>query len=96
MIGKIIHLRKTYHFGPQKISMYLKRYHDIQVSTSGVWRSFSGWTCKRRKLPTLPPPYRSLEALREAPARAPGAGRREVRCTAEGLAQEALPVHRDR
>jgi transposase InsO family protein len=38
VIGKIIHLRKTYHFGPQKISMYLKRYHDLQVSPSGVWR----------------------------------------------------------
>ena len=38
VIGKIIHLRKTYHFGPAKISMYLKRYHDLEVSTSGVWR----------------------------------------------------------
>lgn len=25
-IGKIVHLRKTYYFGPGKISMYLKRY----------------------------------------------------------------------
>jgi transposase InsO family protein len=38
VIGKIVHLRKTYHFGPRKISMYLKRYHDLEVSTSGVWR----------------------------------------------------------
>ena len=38
VIGKIMHLRSTYHFGPQKISMYLKRYHDLEVSTSGVWR----------------------------------------------------------
>jgi transposase InsO family protein len=38
VIGKIIHLRQTYHFGPRKISMYLKRYHDLDVSTSGVWR----------------------------------------------------------
>ena len=38
VIGKIVHLRKTYHFGPAKISMYLKRYHDLEVSTSGVWR----------------------------------------------------------
>jgi transposase len=38
VIGKIVHLRKTYHFGPGKISMYLKRYHDLEVSTSGVWR----------------------------------------------------------
>jgi transposase InsO family protein len=38
VIGKIVHLRKNYHFGPAKISMYLKRYHDVEVSTSGVWR----------------------------------------------------------
>jgi transposase InsO family protein len=38
VIGKIVHLRTTYHFGPAKISMYLKRYHDLGVSTSGVWR----------------------------------------------------------
>jgi transposase len=38
MIGKIVHLRTTYHFGPRKISMYLKRYLDLDVSTSGVWR----------------------------------------------------------
>ena len=38
VVGKIVHLRTTYHFGPQKISMYLKRYHDLGVSTSGVWR----------------------------------------------------------
>jgi transposase InsO family protein len=38
VIGKIAYLRKTYHFGPEKISMYLKRYHDLQVSRSGVWR----------------------------------------------------------
>jgi transposase InsO family protein len=38
VVGKIIHLRQNYHFGPQKIAMYLKRYHEIEVSTSGVWR----------------------------------------------------------
>lgn len=38
VIGKIVHLRQTYHFGPLKISMYLKRYHDIEISQSGVYR----------------------------------------------------------
>jgi transposase InsO family protein len=38
VIGKIIYLRQHYHFGPLKIVMYLKRYHDITVSNSGVWR----------------------------------------------------------
>jgi len=38
VVGKIIHLRQHYHFGPNKIQMYLKRYHDIEISTSGIWR----------------------------------------------------------
>jgi hypothetical protein len=38
VVGKIIYLRQHYHFGLQKIQMYLKRYHDIEVSCSGVWR----------------------------------------------------------
>jgi transposase len=38
VVGKIIYLRKNDHFGPMKISMYLKRYHDVSISHSGVWR----------------------------------------------------------
>src|SRR5215469_8939483 len=38
VISKIIYLRQNYHFGPAKISMYLKRYHDVDISSSGVWR----------------------------------------------------------
>src|SRR5215211_1729561 len=38
VVGKIIYLRQHYHFGPAKIAMYLKRYHDIAISPSGVWR----------------------------------------------------------
>ena len=38
VVGKIIYLRQNYHFGPQKIAMYLQRYHDVTVSNSGVWR----------------------------------------------------------
>jgi len=38
VVAKILYLRKHYHFGPYKISMYLKRYHDIEISRSGVWR----------------------------------------------------------
>ena len=38
VVGKIIYLRQHYHFGPHKISMYLRRYHEVQVSPSGVWR----------------------------------------------------------
>jgi len=38
IMAKIIYLRLAYHFGPWKIQMYLKRYHDIHVCSSGVWR----------------------------------------------------------
>ena len=38
VVGKIIYLRQNYHFGPPKIAMYLKRYHDVEISASGVWR----------------------------------------------------------
>ena len=35
VIEKILWLRKNYHFGPAKIAMYLARYHDVAISTSG-------------------------------------------------------------
>jgi transposase InsO family protein len=38
VVGKIMYLRQHYHFGPHKIAMYLKRYHDITMSPSGVYR----------------------------------------------------------
>ena len=38
VVGKIMYLRRSYHFGPHKIAMYLKCYHDVQISPSGVWR----------------------------------------------------------
>jgi transposase InsO family protein/transposase-like protein len=38
VVGKIVYLRQSYHMGPAKIAMYLKRYHDVDISTSGVWR----------------------------------------------------------
>ncbi|AIJ23929.1 putative transposase [Amycolatopsis methanolica 239] len=38
VVGKIIHLRQHYHFGPLKIAMYSRRYHDVAISQSGVWR----------------------------------------------------------
>lgn len=33
---KILYLRKNYHLGPQKISWYLARYHNMKVSPGGV------------------------------------------------------------
>ena len=96
VVGKIIYLRRSYHFGPHKIAMYLGRYHDIAISPSGIWRIL-----RRLGMSRLPTSQRykrhtDLEALREAPARPPGPGRRQVRDSLEGLGQEVLPVHGDR
>ena len=44
VIGKILYLRQNYHFGPAKIAMYLKRYHDVTISNSGVCGSSSAST----------------------------------------------------
>jgi transposase len=33
---KILYLRRTYHFGQQRIAWYLKRYHGITISAGGV------------------------------------------------------------
>lgn len=38
VVAKIIYLRERYHFGPWKIQMYLKRYHDIAMSGPGIYR----------------------------------------------------------
>lgn len=33
---KVLYLRKTYHFGPLRITWYLLRYHNVKLSTGGV------------------------------------------------------------
>lgn len=32
-----MYLRQNYHFGPVKIQMYLKRYHDVEIGHSGIY-----------------------------------------------------------
>ncbi|MCL1927952.1 MAG: IS481 family transposase [Treponema sp.] len=44
---KILYLRKTYHFGPQRISWYLERYHGLKIK--GVYS-----VLKRNGLNMLP------------------------------------------
>lgn len=34
---KILYLRRHYHFGQVRISWYLARYHDIEISPGGVY-----------------------------------------------------------
>lgn len=35
---KIVHLRRTYHFGPMRIAWYLARYHGIKISSNGAYQ----------------------------------------------------------
>jgi hypothetical protein len=42
VVGKILYLRQHDHFGPAKIAMYLRRYHDITISPSACGASSSG------------------------------------------------------
>jgi hypothetical protein len=39
VVDKILHLRRTYHLGPQRITWYLKRYHGVETSYSSVYRT---------------------------------------------------------
>jgi transposase len=51
IVGKILYLRQNYHFGPGKIAMYLKRYHDWKFPSPAFGASSSAWTstvCRRR------------------------------------------------
>jgi transposase InsO family protein len=49
LVDKILHLRRTYHMGPQRIVWYLERYHGVRTSDANVYR-----TCKRHGLRRLP------------------------------------------
>ena len=103
VVGKIIYLRQNYHFGPEKIAMYLKRYHDVTISKSGVWRILN-----RLDMGRLPASQRYKRHDRrgsatKTTARPPGPDRRQVhrapRRDAPGpprRPQQVLPVHRDR
>jgi transposase len=58
VVGKILYLRQHYHFGLAKIAMYLKRYHDVSISHSGVWRILG--RLELNKLPASQP-YKRLD-----------------------------------
>ena len=41
---KVLYIRKNYHLGPDRISWYLKRYHDISISGKrGLLRFKTSW-----------------------------------------------------
>jgi len=39
VVEKIIHLRRVYHLGSQRIAWYLERYHGLTTSCSSVYRT---------------------------------------------------------
>jgi len=66
---KILHLRTNYHLGQVRISWYLKRYHDINVSPVGVYG-----VLKRNGLNKLPQNQRkrSMEQFKRYEKQVPG------------------------
>lgn len=66
VIEKVLWLCQQYHFGPHKISMYLARYHDINVSPSGVWRILQARSGPVAGLATIQTHSDVVEAIREA------------------------------
>ena len=97
VVGKIIYLRQHYHFGPLKISMYLKRYHDVEIGHSGVWRILKRLDLNR--LPASQRYKRHTDRWKRYEKPLPGHRVQVDVKFIEPLArhpQEALPIHRDR
>jgi Homeodomain-like domain len=68
VVGKIVCLRQHYHFRPHKIAAYLKRYHEIQISPSGIWRILKRPGHESAAgIPAIPTARGPLEALRDLP-----------------------------
>jgi transposase len=96
VVGKIVYLRQNYHFGPA-IAMYLKRYHDVSISQSGVWRIL-----KRSDMSRLPASqrYKRLDKRwqryeKQLPGHRVRPDRRQVRSphSRGHPAAQVLPVH---
>jgi len=66
---KILRLRQRYHFGPERISWYLKRYHGFEITSQSVYR-----VLKRHGLNRLPHHQRrrSIPSFRRYEIRVPG------------------------
>jgi transposase len=97
VVGKILYLRKDYHFGPAKIAMYLERYHDVEISKSGIWRILKRLDISR--LPTsaaLQATRQALAALRETTPWSPGPDRREVHRAGQGSSSQEARITRNR
>jgi transposase len=54
VVAQIGYLRQNYHLSPLKISLRLKRHHDIDISSSGVWLVLKRLGMNR--LPSTSPP----------------------------------------
>jgi hypothetical protein len=64
VVGKLISLRQYDHLGPARIAMYLKRSHQVQISSSGGWRILKAAGAEpAARLPAPPAPRPALAAL---------------------------------
>ena len=63
IVNEIVYLRQNYHFGPLKIAMYLKRYHDITIGHRGPQHPQTPGSEPATRLPALRSPRQTLETL---------------------------------
>jgi transposase len=69
-VSKILYLRQNYHFGPGKISDYLKRFHSVSVAGASVHRILRSHGLNRLPLESeISAAPQALAALREAATR---------------------------
>jgi transposase InsO family protein len=53
VVDQILEIRKSYHFGPQRIAWYMERYHGVPTSCSTVYRTLvrNGLSCLPKSTP---------------------------------------------
>ena len=88
MVERIVHLRQICHFGPARVAMYLKRYHDVEISSSGVWRFGH-----QLRLGRLPANQRPKRYEKQRPGHRVQIDVKLRRPHRRGHDQAALPVH---
>lgn len=77
---KVLHLRRTYHFGAQRIAWFLQRYHGVEISEGGARHSHPAWTsaAAEYRQQTHDHGQTGREAVSKASTRAPRTDRRQV------------------
>jgi hypothetical protein len=97
VVGKIIYLPTNYHFGSSKISLHLRRYHDIEISNSGGAGPAAGRPVPAAAYQCYQRADRKWKRYEKARAGHAVHARRQVhRRDVPDEPEEVVPVHRHR